>query len=117
MAAKGSQSHLQTETHPSSLHTLYLYRNNINDEGAETIANSLTHNTRLKILSLSVDNDIAERGGMAFPKLLNDVSSIERAYKSNHTLREIWFYDTPLTSGSQMVKGHVDSRIVYQSTE
>ena len=58
------------------------------DEEAELLATALKHNTSLKELHLSNNNGITERGHVAFLKLLNDVSSIENTYNSNHTLRE-----------------------------
>ena len=75
----------------SSLHYLDLDNNNINDDGAEIIANSLKHNTALKTLDLDRNDGIRVRGWGSFLKLLNDVSSIERTYKPNHTLESIRF--------------------------
>ena len=69
----------------SSLRYLDLENNDIGDEEAEILANSLEHNTTLVDLSLG-ENKFKEKGCRAFLSLLNDVSSIERTYNSNHTL-------------------------------
>ena len=58
------------------------------DDEAESIATSLKHNTKLKTLELE-DNTITQRGCRAFLTLLNDVSSIETTYASNHSLMSL----------------------------
>ena len=72
----------------STLKNLYLDSTDMGDEGAEILANSLKHNTKLELLDLELNN-IGERGKGAFLKLLNDISSIESTYNSNHTLIEL----------------------------
>ena len=69
----------------SSLFNLYLEDNKINDEEMLIITNSLRRNTTLKRLYLE-GNTIGVRGVQAFLMLLNDVTSIESTFKSNHTL-------------------------------
>ena len=76
-----------------SLKELNLYTNNIDDEGAEILANSLKHNTTLSCMNLQ-NNRIDRRGLQALLKLLNDVSSIGSTYNSNHTLRSLELWDT-----------------------
>ena len=76
------------EKEGSSLHYLDLDQNNIDDEGAEILAASLKHNNSLTSLYLK-GNNINEKGCLAFLKLLNDVSSIDSTYNSNHTVVEI----------------------------
>jgi len=73
----------------STLAKVVLINTGMGDEEAEIIATSLKHNTKLKELYLSENNGITEKGRVAFLKLLNDVSSIENTYNSNHTLKEI----------------------------
>ena len=74
----------------SSLKWLDLNNNDINNEGAEIIANSLKHNNKLKILHLVGSNKITEIGYKAFLKVLTNVSSIENTYNnSNHTLTDL----------------------------
>ena len=88
-----------------SLDTLYLTHADINDEGIEILANSLRHNTSLKILSLE-SNSFQERGYRALLKLLMDVSSIESTYKSNHTLQTLYLpYLLQGNSTSPTIKG------------
>ena len=70
----------------SRLSDLYLSSTDMGDEEAEILANSLKSNASLETLYLDQINDIKEQGHRAFLKLLNDVSSIERTYNSNHTL-------------------------------
>ena len=69
----------------SNLTHLYLIAMGVGDEEAEIIATSLKHNIKLKAIILS-HNNFTERGHIAFLKLLNDVSSIENTYNSNHVL-------------------------------
>ena len=73
----------------SRLTTLNLSNTDIDDEGAELLADSLKHNTTLEYLSLNSNNGITEIGCIAFLKLVNDVSSIKNTYSSNHTLKSI----------------------------
>ena len=72
----------------SRLEILDLDSNDIDDEGAEILAASLKHNNTLSSLYLR-GNNIKEKGRLAFLKLLNDVSSIDSTFNSNHTLVEI----------------------------
>jgi len=77
---------------------LFLDNTGIDDEGAEIIANSLKHNTKLKTLHLVDNNQIIEKGFKVFLKLLVDVSSVESTYNSNHTLNELWVPKTSMGS-------------------
>jgi len=78
-----------------SLEMLYINSNNIGDEGALVFANALANNSTLKTLGL--DNcEISDgegwlrRSGWApFLKLLDDTSSVNKTYTSNHTLEFI----------------------------
>ena len=70
----------------SALTELYLENNGIDDEGAEILASSLKHNTKLHTLHLD-ENNITKKGCQAFLKILIDVS-IESMYNSNHTLTD-----------------------------
>jgi len=72
----------------SKLVRLDLEQTDIDDEGAEILANSLKNNNTLKILLLKGCLNINEKGCGALLKLVNDVSSIESTYKSNHTLTD-----------------------------
>lgn len=74
----------------SSLHTLDIDNNEIDDEGVEIITHSLKHNTKLELLNLDGNDNITQKGFTAFLKLLVDVSSIVNTYKnSNHTLTDL----------------------------
>jgi len=74
----------------STLKQLYLASTEMGDEGAELLATSLKHNTKLESLSIP-KNNITKRGKNAFLKLLVDASSIENTYNSNHTLMTLLF--------------------------
>jgi len=74
----------------SNLKQLYLASIGMGDEGAELLATSLKHNTKLETLSIP-KNNITKRGKGAFLKLLVDASSIENTYNSNHTLMTLLF--------------------------
>ena len=75
----------QIQKEGSTLKVLDLDDTDIGDEGAEILAASLKQNTKLEKLSLRGSN-ITEKGHRAFLCLLNDISSIESTYTSNHTL-------------------------------
>ena len=75
----------------STLKYLHLDSTGIGDEEAELVATALKHNTSLKEMHLSNNNGITERGYVAFLKLLNDVSSLESTYTSNHKLTRLRF--------------------------
>ena len=62
------------------------------DEEAKIIASSLKHNTTLELLYFN-ENNITEKGRVMFLKLLNNISSIESIYTSNHTLTECRLID------------------------
>ena len=72
----------------STLTHLILTNTGIDDDVAEIIASSLKQNTKLKELEL-LENSVTNRGCLAFFKLLNDISSIDNTYNSNHTLQTI----------------------------
>ena len=67
---------------------LNLGSNAINDEGATTIANSLTNNNKLQKLYL-VGNQIDQSVQDVFSNILCNTSSINSTYSSNHTLSEL----------------------------
>ena len=100
----------------STLKVLDLDKTDIDDEGAEILAASLKHNTKLETLNLRGSN-ITEKGHRAFLCLLNDVSSIENTYKSNHTLTVLSLVNEPqigvtgqIYSATQMNKNNSTSR-------
>ena len=100
----------------STLKVLDLDNTGIDDEGAEILAASLKHNTKLEALTLRGSN-ITEKGHRAFLCLLNDVSSIENTYKSNHTLAWCNLVNNPqigvagqIYSAIQMNKNNSTSR-------
>ena len=69
----------------STLTWLDLSSTGMGDNEAEILASSLKHNNTLKNILL-IYNNIGEKGLGALLKLLNDVTSIESTYNSNHTL-------------------------------
>jgi len=74
----------------STLKSLYLSENCIDDEGAAILANSLRTNTSLLTLDL-LDNVISEEGHVSFFSLVNNISSISKTLRSNHTLKDVIF--------------------------
>ena len=106
-------SHL-LQKEDSRLEVLDLDSNDIDDEGAEILAASLKHNNTLVTLYLIGNNNLEEKGCLAFLKLLIDVSSIDSAHNSNHTLKTLTLPDStlPSCSGSQVeTKIHISSAI------
>lgn len=77
---------LQRES--AALKHLFLNNTGMGDQEAEMIASSLKRNTKLEELNLK-RNNITETGCLAFFKLLNDISSIDNTYNSNHTLKTV----------------------------
>ena len=77
---------LQRES--AALKHLSLNNTDMGDQEAEMIASSLKRNTKLEELDL-IRSNITGRGCLAFFKLLNDVSSIDNTYNSNHTLNKV----------------------------
>ena len=72
-----------------NVHTLDLGGNNITNEGATTIANSLVNNTKLRELCLyynQTDRTIVEG---IFSNILCNTSNINHTYSSNHTLETL----------------------------
>lgn len=89
----------QIQKDDTRLTTLDIDNTEIGDEGAEILAASLKQNTKLETLSLRGSN-ITERGHRAFLCLLNDISSIESTYTSNHTLTALNLYYSHSTVGT-----------------
>lgn len=75
----------------STLTKLHLHNVGIVDEDVEILTDSLKYNTSLTDLDLG-ENNITDRGFLSILKLLNDVSSIENTYNSNHTLTDLLYY-------------------------
>jgi len=80
------------ELSDTKLETLNIEHNNIENDGALIFANSLTSNSTLKILHLTLCNGssrITSEGWAPFSNLLCDTSSVDNTYLSNHTLEII----------------------------
>jgi len=73
----------------TTLTKLHLHSTDIDDEDIEILANSLKRNTTLTNLCLT-GNKITDIGYRTILELLNDVSSIENTYNSNHTLLDLF---------------------------
>eukprot|EP00984_Skeletonema_dohrnii_P011268 scaffold4476_cov120-Skeletonema_dohrnii-CCMP3373.AAC.17 len=87
---RGLATLLQKEN--STLDTLILDRNNIDDEGVQILANALRSNTSLTRIILT-GNEITREGVVSLLKVVNDISSIKATLQSNHTLTEIEYDD------------------------
>ena len=102
----------QEGTTLASVAKLHLNNVGIDDDDVEILANSLKHNTSLTNLDLG-RNNITEIGYRTVLKLLNDVSSIDNTYNSNHSLTKvngayIGKHDTPKM---KKIKRHIDSAL------
>ncbi len=73
----------------STLRSLRLNNNNINDEAVQILVNALRNNTSLTSIELEGNEEITKEGMILLLKLVNDVSSIKATLQSNHTLIEI----------------------------
>jgi len=75
-----------------NLRKLNLHNNDIGNEGAIVLAESLFGNTKLKTLWMSYnrfDNADAQRVQDAFTRLLCNTESINSIYCSNHTIEDL----------------------------
>lgn len=72
-----------------NIHTLELRNNNITNEGAITIANSLANNTKLQKLDLSHNPIVLDSVWGKFSNALCNTSGIDDTYSSNHTLQKL----------------------------
>ena len=84
----GVKSIADALVHNSTLTTLNLAQNKITNEGAKSLANALGHNTTVSTLNLDY-NKIGIKGYLFFLRLLNNITSIQNTYYSNHTLKSI----------------------------
>ena len=73
----------------STLETLILFDNNIDDVGVGILVDALQNNNTLSTLDLKGNNDITKHGKILLLKLLNDISSIKATLQSNHTLAHL----------------------------
>ena len=95
----------------STLESLHLSSNNIDDAGVEILVDSLRNNTSLKRLDLRGNDRISTQGQILLLKLVNDVSSIEATLRSNHTLTNISVkvFDPEATlDASFKIQRHID---------
>ena len=72
----------------TKLHYSSIFSNDINNEGATTIANSLANNTKLKRLDLR-NNPFDPSAVDIFCTVLCNTSSVNDTHRSNHTLEEL----------------------------
>jgi hypothetical protein len=87
----GCQALATLLSHPNSnVQEIQLSDNNIDNEGAIAICNSLINNTKLKKIFLS-DNPIDRNVKDVFYNLLCDTTSINSIFSSNHTLWGLYF--------------------------
>ena len=87
----------------STLTTLHLQKNKIDDEGVEILVNTLEKNESLKTLYLNENDGISIRGEIMLLKAVNDISSIEATLRSNHTLAHVSY-----TGNDNNVRKHID---------
>ena len=73
----------------SNIRTLDLGINQIGNEGANAIANSLANNTKLEVLYLSNSNPFDSSVLGIFCRALCNTSSVNDTYCSNHTLNTL----------------------------
>jgi len=76
-----------------NLHTLEIPGNNIDLVCVNILANSLSNNTKLKVLNLYSNPIDRSRIGDVFCKLICNASSVNSTYLSNHTLEEVSFHN------------------------
>ena len=101
----------------TTLESLHLQSNKIDDDAVEILTNALRSNACLKTLHLSKNEGISDRGKMKLLRLVNDISSIEATLESNHTLNIIFFdwSDTDAQIRRLLVKAIVINRLPEQA--
>jgi len=72
-----------------NLHTLDIEDNNIGNQGATILANSLANNTKLRKLNLQYNEIFLDCAQRVFSKILCNTTSIGNTYSSNHTLEHV----------------------------
>jgi len=77
------------EGEDATLKNLSLDYNNIDDQGVNTLVDSLQKNRSLTDLGLGNNNAISDQGQIMLLKLVNNISSIKATLQSNHTLTHI----------------------------
>jgi len=78
-----------TQLPTSNLEELYLHDNSMDNESVLVLADSLTKNNHLKVLSLAGNNAITAEGWSAMLNLVCNRSSINDIVNSNHTLNDL----------------------------
>ncbi|KAK1746063.1 hypothetical protein QTG54_002670 [Skeletonema marinoi] len=73
----------------STLTTLDLHNNNIDDEGVATLIDALQSNASLRNLDLRGNDGISKQGQILLLKLVCDISSIKATLQSNHFLKRL----------------------------
>ena len=86
-----------------SLQELYMYTNNIGDDGISAIAGALS-NCNINILNV-------QECGIT----LTGATSLAAALSSNHTIRELWLNSSPITVEGALliVKSAVDNTVCH----
>jgi len=80
---------------------LDLHNNMIDDSGAKIMAEALAHNNKVESILLD-ENHISAGGWNAFSNILCNQSSIDKTYRSNHTLCMIASFGAVKMAGSRM---------------
>jgi len=95
----------------TTLSTLWLQNNRIDNEGVAILADALRNNTSLTTLALK-DNMMTIEGAKLFLQLVNDVSSIEATLQSNHTLKRIMAdYGGDDQDLNERIQRHIDNAL------
>ena len=89
----------------STLTTLIISGNSIDDECIAILVDALESDTSLQILSLMGNDGISRRGQVLLLKLVNDVSSIKATLQSNHTLTNIY---VDSSNADEQIQGHIE---------
>eukprot|EP00984_Skeletonema_dohrnii_P003703 scaffold1279_cov124-Skeletonema_dohrnii-CCMP3373.AAC.4 len=71
----------------STLKTLDLHNNNIDDEGVATLIDALQNNASLRNLDLKGNDGISKQAQILLLELVFDISSIKATLQSNYTLK------------------------------
>ena len=73
----------------SNLTSLYIARNNVDDEAVASFASALADNHTLQTLHLDNNPSITDNGWQPFRKVLCDTSSVNATFLSNDTLYDV----------------------------
>ena len=101
----------------SNLKYLHLKDNLIDEEGIDILKDSLSNNTKLRILDLPGNSRITRSGWQSLLKLVCDASSMTTVKESNHILNCLGIYGDEMKAKVISALGVDDANLLFASLE